>query len=85
MSVPRDKLLHILLGALISFSVGLWEPWIGLAAGVVIGVLKEVYDYERPERHTADILDFWATAVGATVGTFLTLVAHYTWVAVNAA
>ena len=61
-----DKQAHFFAGAAIAASVALYlDPLYGLAAGIIAGVLKEVYD--RTGRGTSDFKDFLATALGATV------------------
>ena len=61
-----DKQAHIFAGAAIASAVALYTtPLYGLAAGVIAGAAKEIYD--RTGRGTSDFKDFLATALGATV------------------
>ena len=61
-----DKKAHFLAGAAIAATVALYlNPAIGLAAGILAGLAKELYD--RAGYGTPDYKDFIATALGATV------------------
>lgn len=64
-SIPQDKLLHFIAGALIvalcSFIKG-FAPY-AWVAGVVAGMLKEFYDSR--DNGSVEVLDFAATTAGA--------------------
>nr|DAO69070.1 MAG TPA: putative periplasmic lipoprotein [Caudoviricetes sp.] len=64
-SIPQDKLLHFIAGALIvalcSFIKG-FAPY-ACVAGVVAGMLKEFYDSRG--NGSVEVLDFAATTAGA--------------------
>lgn len=61
-----DKQAHFLAGAAIAATVALYaDPIYGLAAGILAGLAKEIYD--RAGYGTPDYKDFIATALGATV------------------
>lgn len=64
-SIPQDKLLHFIAGALIvalcAFIKG-FAPY-AWVAGVVAGMLKEFYDSRG--NGSVEILDFAATTAGA--------------------
>ena len=63
--METDKLLHLLVGAVIAFSLGYILPvWIAFAAACAAGALKEVWDYYHQGAHTPDTKDFLATALG---------------------
>lgn len=65
--MPTDKLLHLLVGALI---VALLWPVSGLASAVccfAAALAKEVYDGQHPEVHTPDLLDVVATLAGGGI------------------
>lgn len=66
--IPRDKLLHILAGALIAAVA--WaasgDAAAGIVAAVVIGAGKELWDAGQPDR-TPDVLDAIATAAGGVL------------------
>jgi len=64
--IPIDKQAHFWAGAAIAASVTLYAgPLFGLAACVLAGAGKEVYD--ATGRGTPDVWDFVATAAGAVV------------------
>lgn len=64
-SIPQDKLLHFIAGALIvalcSFIKG-FAPY-AWVSGVVAGMLKEFYDSRG--NGSVEVLDFAATTAGA--------------------
>lgn len=64
-SIPQDKLLHFIAGALIvalcAFIKG-FAPY-AWVAGVVAGMLKEFYDSRG--NGSVEVLDFAATTAGA--------------------
>ena len=43
--MAQDKKLHLLAGLGIAIIFGWQNPLIGLGAGIIAGVAKEVYDY----------------------------------------
>ena len=69
--MSTDKLLHLLVGALI---VALLWPVGPLAPGVASGVFcfasavgKEIYDSRHRDAHTPDLLDIVATLAGGGI------------------
>ena len=65
MSIPTDKLLHLLVGCAIAAAMhpfGILPAFIALA---VVGIGKEVYDYFN--HGTVDVYDFMATVWGGAV------------------
>jgi hypothetical protein len=65
--MPADKLLHLLVGALI---VALLWPVSGTASAVccfVAAVGKEIYDDQHRDVHTPDMLDIVATLAGGVI------------------
>lgn len=64
-----DLLLHAFAGALVALVVLLLtgSGALALAATIVVGVGKELYDSAHPERHHVDPLDTVATAVPGLV------------------
>lgn len=60
-----DKLLHFVAGFVITMVFGLVHPTLGLTMAAVIGKAKEDYDKARPDRHTYDGWDAFATVAGA--------------------
>lgn len=87
MKWETDKKLHFLVGAAIALAVALplvhFSPipipvcaWLGGAAAVAAGWVKEhIYDKRRPDRHTVDKYDFYATALGGVFATAVILLA----------
>ena len=64
-SIPVDKQLHFYAGAIIGFSLSLFIPFgISFIAVIIIGALKELYDYYHPDKHTCDFYDWLATSLG---------------------
>lgn len=64
-SIPKDKLLHFIAGALIvalCASVKVFAPY-AWVAGVIAGALKEFYDSRG--NGSVELLDFAATTAGA--------------------
>lgn len=62
-----DKQEHIILGAAVYGTLRAFgaSPEKALAAAVVVGAGKEVYDHQHPSNHKAEIWDAVATAAGA--------------------
>lgn len=69
---PHDKLLHI-VGGLVGFMVAvvLMPPVWALAVAVIVGGLKEGYDWCNPDEHTPDRWDALATAAAASTSAAL--------------
>lgn len=88
MNWTRDKKLHLLVGAAIAVTVGygltlaglplLVSAAIGLIVAAIAGWVKEyAYDKKRPERHTVDKNDFYATALGGAAGAIVLVVLDF--------
>lgn len=61
-----DKQAHFFAGAAMAATIALYvDPTLGLAAGILAGLAKEVVD--RMGYGTPDAKDFIATALGACV------------------
>jgi ABC-type transport system involved in cytochrome c biogenesis permease subunit len=87
---PRDKNLHILVGAsaflvaaLLAHVLG--APWyvgaiVGLACTYVVGVWKELYDSFRPSYHTCDEWDYRATMSGGVALALVHVFVQLWWV-----
>ena len=43
--MAQDKKLHLLAGIVIAIIFGWQNPLIGLGAGIIAGIAKEIYDY----------------------------------------
>ena len=67
--MAQDKKLHLLAGLGIAIIFGLQYPLIGLGAGIIAGVAKEVYDYL--DYGGPDMKDFFMTAVGSILGALI--------------
>ena len=66
--IAKDKILHFAAGAVIAGVVGYFTtPLAGFVTAAIIGLVKEIYDWRNPDRHTADSLDFIATVFGGGV------------------
>lgn len=53
--IALDKLLHLLVGAVIALALGyIVAVWIAFMVAAVVGLLKEVVDYYRPLTNTSD-------------------------------
>lgn len=78
MKIELDKIAHALIcyGAVLTFAL-VMPLWIAVAATLVAGAAKEVYDYKTPLTHTADWNDFWADCVGAALAAVVLLVVQY--------
>lgn len=72
--MKTDKILHFLAGYAISMTVWLWNPWMGLAAGVLAGTLKELIYDRALGKGTPDGRDFWVTVAGTVVAFGITLI-----------
>jgi len=65
-AIPADKIAHC-LGGVILFAIGQLFGY-GLLLAVVVGFLKEVYDYFHQDKHTPDVWDWVATSLGGIIG-----------------
>lgn len=73
--IPQDKANHFIYGLAIFLAVGLAFGAIpGLAAAILIGAAKEIYD-RVSGKGTPDVYDFVATVVGGVAGFLCTFVA----------
>jgi len=62
--IPVDKLMHAAVG-LVLWALALFvfhNLWIAAGVAVAAGAAKEIYDRFHPLTHTADFMDFVATA-----------------------
>lgn len=62
--IPVDKLMHVAVGLALWTLVFVFTRniWFAAGAAVVAGAAKEFYDAKHPLTHTADFMDFLATA-----------------------
>ena len=73
-SIPSDKVYHFAGGAIVfAATVAFIGAKYALALVIIVGVLKEIYDAINKDKHTADIWDAIATALGGALGYFCTL------------
>lgn len=72
----RDKNLHFVVGAAVGGAVTIAtdRPAYGIAAGVAVGLAKELYDSRHRATHTPSTKDFAVTALGAVAGAYTGLV-----------
>ena len=68
--LARDKFAHLVVGTAIggAGTFILDDARAGLALGCGVGVLKEVYDKQHPDIHTASWKDAVVTCIGAGLG-----------------
>lgn len=66
----HDKLRHLEAGFLIGSGVTLATDSVGygIAAGIIVGAVKEYSDMRHPLKHTASLQDLLVTAAGAAIG-----------------
>lgn len=74
-----DKYLHFIVGICIVTSVTYFSnPVLGVLAVVIPARWKELFDKKRPDKHTVDGWDAYATVAGAPVGLALSdALVHY--------
>ena len=67
----KDKRQHFAGSAVLSYGLSeVMSPNAAFLTSVGIGLAKEVYDYQHPEKHTASYKDFIADVAGAYVGVY---------------
>ncbi len=63
--IPLDKQLHFYAGLAIGFTLSVFIPFlIAFVIVMIIGALKELYDYLHPDKHSCEFLDWLATTLG---------------------
>ena len=74
--IPTDKLLHLLVGAVIGFTTGLF---VGIPLALIVVLLasvgKEIYDNYHPA-HTVDVYDALATFSGGAFAATVLYLSH---------
>ena len=70
--IPTDKVAHFGVGATAVAVVPILidhhkAPEFGLAAGLALGIAKEIYDSQYPGRHKVEAADIAATFLGAAL------------------
>jgi len=66
--VPADKQMHFISGLIIAIALAPFIGFYAVTAVAIIALVKEVYDYCNADKHTADVWDWVATALGGLVG-----------------
>lgn len=64
-----DKLYHLIAGFVIAFGFGLINPFLGLVAGITVGLAKDIIWDLYLKRGTFEVLDILFTIIGAMLGT----------------
>lgn len=69
-----DKTLHFVAGFGVASAVTLAtdDPTRGFTAGVVVGVVKELYDTQHRDKHTPSLKDLLVTIAGSGAGALTT-------------
>lgn len=71
--MTKDKLYHLIAGFVISLIFGLFNPIAGLIIAVGAGFTKDVVWDLYLKRGTFEVLDIFATVIGAIMGTVVAL------------
>ncbi|MEA5046529.1 MAG: hypothetical protein VB075_18410 [Petrimonas sp.] len=71
--MTKDKLYHLIAGFAIALIFGLFNPIAGLIIAVGAGFTKDVVWDLLLKKGTFEVLDIFATAVGAIMGTVVAL------------
>ena len=67
-SIPADKQLHFISGAILGINLTPFIGWASILWVSAIAMLKEVYDLLHRNKHTPDIWDWVATSLGGVLG-----------------
>lgn len=68
MSIDKDKLLHIVISAIIMVLFGLILPtWVAALATICVGIGKEIYDKISGKGHP-DLMDIICDCIGILIG-----------------
>ena len=71
--MTKDKLYHLIAGFIIALIFGLFNPIAGLIIAVGAGFTKDVVWDLYLKRGTFEVLDIFATVIGAIMGTVVAL------------
>lgn len=72
-SIPADKVFHFAGGAILfALALPFLSATYALAAVLIAGFAKEVYDFCHKDKHTPDIWDSLATFAGGSICYFCT-------------
>jgi hypothetical protein len=69
-----DKRKHLFAGFAISFIIGVFSPWRGVIAAILVGAAKEWWDSKG--NGTPELLDFLCTVAGAILALPVSLLIH---------
>ena len=67
-SIPADKQLHFISGAILGIILTPFIGWASILWVSAIAMLKEIYDLLHRNKHTPDIWDWVATSLGGVLG-----------------
>ena len=73
-SIPADKQMHFLSGAILGTILTPFIGWASILWVSAIAMFKEVYDLLHRNKHTPDIWDWVATSLGGIAGVLLVTV-----------
>jgi len=71
--MKKDKLYHLIAGFVIALIFGLFNPIAGLIIAVGVGVTKDVVWDLLLKKGTFEVLDIFATVIGAIMGTVVAI------------
>lgn len=71
--MTKDKLYHLIAGFIIALIFGLFNPIAGLIIAVGAGFTKDVVWDLYLKKGTFEVLDIFATVIGAIMGTVVAL------------
>lgn len=71
--MTKDKLYHLVAGFAIALIFGLFNPIAGLIIAVGAGLTKDVVWDLYLKRGTFEVLDIFATVIGAIMGTVMAI------------
>ncbi len=71
--MTKDKLYHLIAGFIIALIFGLFNPIAGLVIAIGAGFTKDVVWDLYLKRGTFEVLDIFATVIGAIMGTVVAL------------
>ncbi len=71
--MTKDKLYHLIAGFIIALIFGLFNPIAGLIIAVGAGFTKDVVWDLYLKKGTFEVLDIFATVIGAIMGTVVAI------------
>lgn len=77
-NLPLDKKKHLAAGALIALpAVFLSGSLLAMLLSAWAGIGKEIYDHDRPEAHSEEAWDAFATALGGVAVALVWQLVHH--------